>query len=414
MLEHGLAAGGAEVLGGNVPCNKAAVRAAFAGVEHIALLRGALEDPAAALGAFAGHLDDDGLCKGTLREAGAGEEVPEAALFHNHLAAADVAVFIAENIRNLELHAVHSLFGLIHLPAEVPVEIGEDVAPLCLAVLDAVKLLLHLVCELQVDDIGKVLFHKPGDNSAERRGLEVLALFYNIVMGSDGGYSRRVGGRAAYALFLHGADERGLGEPCGRLGELLLGDELFERQRLTLAQARQGICKLAALLVLRLLVHGGEALKLHFRIGRAEGVARGGNFDGDVIILCVCHLAGGEASPDKAVEPVLLLRQILAHKLRREVHVRRADGLMRVLRAGLGLEMPGRAGVILGAVVPDDEVLRGSERFLGKAEGVGTHIGDKADAAVPAYLNALVELLGDGHRAARGHAQAARGLLLKS
>ena len=259
-----------------------------------------------------------------------------------------------------------------------------------------------------------MLLHEPGNDSAERRGLEVLALFYNIVMGRNSRYSRRIGGRAAYALFLHGADERGLGEPCGRLGELLLRYELFERQRLTLAQARQGICKLAALLVLRLLVHGGEALELHFRIGRAEGVARGGDFDSDVIIPRVCHLACGEASPDKAVEPVLLLREILAHKLRREVHVRRADGLMRVLRAGLGLEVPGRAGVILRAVVPDDEVLRSCKRFLGETEGVGTHIGDKADAAVPAYLNALIELLGDGHGAARGHAQPARGLLLES
>ena len=32
---------------------------------------------------------------------------------------------------------------------------------------------------------------------------------------------------------------------------------------------------------------------------------------------------------------------------------------------------------------------------------------------MPAYLNALIELLGDGHGAARGHAQPARGLLLE-
>ena len=96
-------------LGGHVPCDKAAVGSPLAGIEHIALFRGALEYPAAALGAFAGHLDYDWLCKGTFREAGAGEEVAEASLFHDHLAAADVAVFIAENVRDFELHAVHGL-----------------------------------------------------------------------------------------------------------------------------------------------------------------------------------------------------------------------------------------------------------------------------------------------------------------
>ena len=41
-LEHGLAAGGAEVLGGHIPGDKAAVSPSLAGVEHIALFGSAL------------------------------------------------------------------------------------------------------------------------------------------------------------------------------------------------------------------------------------------------------------------------------------------------------------------------------------------------------------------------------------
>ena len=53
-----------------------------------------LENTTAALGAFSGHLYDDGLCKGTFREARAGKEVTEAALLYYHLFAADIAVFV--------------------------------------------------------------------------------------------------------------------------------------------------------------------------------------------------------------------------------------------------------------------------------------------------------------------------------
>ena len=86
---------------------------------------------------------------------------------------------------------------------------------------------------------------------------------------------------------------------------------------------------------------------------------------------------------------------------------------MRVLRAGLGLEAAGLVGIIFRAVAADDEVPRGGERVLGQAQGVGTHIGDQADAALPRDLHALVELLGDGHGAPRRHGQAAARLLLQ-
>ena len=86
---------------------------------------------------------------------------------------------------------------------------------------------------------------------------------------------------------------------------------------------------------------------------------------------------------------------------------------MRVLRAGLGLEMARLAGVIRLTVAVDYKTARGCQCLFGKAERVGSHVGYKADSAAAGDIHALIELLRYGHRAARGHAETARGLLLQ-
>ena len=86
---------------------------------------------------------------------------------------------------------------------------------------------------------------------------------------------------------------------------------------------------------------------------------------------------------------------------------------MRVLGAGLGLIAARRAGIIGLAVALGDIVSRGRKRLFRQAQRVRSHIGDQTDRAVAGDLDALVELLGDRHRAARRHGEAARGLLLQ-
>ena len=103
----------------------------------------------------------------------------------------------------------------------------------------------------------------------------------------------------------------------------------------------------------------------------------------------------------------------MAHAIRRERDIRRADGLVRVLRAGLGLIRARLAGVILRAVVLDDKRLCGGKRLIGQALRIGTHIGDEADRAAVGDIHTLIELLRDRHGAPRRHAQAAGSLLLQ-
>ena len=86
---------------------------------------------------------------------------------------------------------------------------------------------------------------------------------------------------------------------------------------------------------------------------------------------------------------------------------------MRVLCAGLGLVVAGSLGVVVLPVAAENEGLCRGNGLLGDAQRVGTHIGDETHRALARDVNALVELLGDGHGAARRHIELARGLLLQ-
>src|SRR3989454_4090184 len=66
------------------------------------------------------------------------------------------------------------------------------------------------------------------------------------------------------------------------------------------------------------------------------------------------------------------------------------------------------------AVAALDVVARGGERLARDARRVGAHVGDEADRAFRAELDALVEALRDPHGARRLEAELARGLLLEA
>ena len=132
----------------------------------------------------------------------------------------------------------------------------------------------------------------------------------------------------------------------------------------------------------------------------------------DAVVHGVCHLAGHIPAPDQAVEAVLLAGEILFQLLRRPVHVAGADGFVGVLGVGLGLIAVGLFGAVGAAVPAGDKLPGGGDGLLGKAQRVGTHIGDEAHGALALNVHALVKLLGDGHGAPGGHGELAGSLLL--
>lgn len=179
------------------------------------------------------------------------------------------------------------------------------------------------------------------------------------------------------------------------------------------ARSGSGFFPAGLLILVRVLVYRGIPRETQRGMIRLEAVTGAESIDHHVIIDGVCHLARRKAAPDQAVQAVLLRREILFHALRREIHVARADGFVRVLRARLGLIAAGFAVIVLLAVKAADKAARGGHGFLGKAQRVGTHIRDKADRAFAGDIHAFVELLRDAHRAPRRESQTAARLLLQ-
>ena len=131
------------------------------------------------------------------------------------------------------------------------------------------------------------------------------------------------------------------------------------------------------------------------------------------VIAGVSHLAGHETAPDQLIQAVLLLSQVVFDGLRVQLHIAGTDGLMGVLSPLLLAEAARRTGIIGCSVAGEDQLLCCRQGLLGKAQGVGTHIGDETDGPLAGDVHALIELLGDGHGAARRHIQLPRGLLLQ-
>ena len=311
------------------------------------------------------------------------------------------------------MDALELLFRLLEIGFKAAVKFTQNVLPRDLALLDGVELLFHAGRELRVHDVGEFILHQLRHDAAERRDAQEFALLDDILTVDDGRDRGRVGRGSADAVLLKRADERRVGVARGGLGEVLLLVEALQLQRLPLGQRRQRGGLFLLVIVAGFLIHGGVAGELQAARARAEFMHARGDLDGDAVIDGVRHLAGEEAAPDEPVEAVLLARKVALEALGREVHVGGTDGLVRVLRAGLGLEAAGRGGIIVLAVAAEDESLRGGERLLADAQRVGTHIGDQAHGALAGDVHALVELLGDRHGAARGHVELAAGLLLE-
>ena len=152
---------------------------------------------------------------------------------------------------------------------------------------------------------------------------------------------------------------------------------------------------------------------------RAEGAAQLAGFarldiDGDGGVAGVGELARHEALPDEGVGAELVAVEDRAERLGGAEGGGGADGLVGLLGAASAGAVD---ALLLGDVVAAPAIGGEAARFAagdgGDAEGVGAHVGDEADGALPGDVDALVELLGEGHRALRPEAEAVvRGLLV--
>ena len=281
--------------------------------------------------------------------------------------------------------------------------------------LDLIELVLHVRGKLVVRDRLELVHEQTGNALAERRRTQRAALLGDVVAVDDGRDGRRIGGRTADAALLHRTDERRLGIARGRLRKVLRRLELLSGQPVALVEARQRLsgCVLLLFVVRALLVDRRKARERDRMAGGAEHLSLADDIRGDRVEDGVRHLAGDKARPDEAVQLELVGRKVPADLLGQQLHVGRADGFVRVLRARLGLVNARLAGIVVLAVAALDEACRSSGRLVSQTERVGTHIGDQTGKAVLAQLDALIQLLRDAHGAARRHVQLAARLLLE-
>ena len=167
-----------------------------------------------------------------------------------------------------------------------------------------------------------------------------------------------------------------------------------------------------ALVIPAFLINGDEAGEAHTLVAGAENVAFTLGIDGHGIINGICHLGSQETAPDQLVELVLVSRQAFPDPLRLQLHMGGADGFVGILRPGLGLENVVLSIIIGITVAVFDKPCGSIHGLVGKAQGVGTHVGDEPCGPLACHVHAFVQLLGDHHGLLGGKAQLAGGLLL--
>jgi hypothetical protein len=105
----------------------------------------------------------------------------------------------------------------------------QQVAPLDLALLDAVELALHAARELDVEDVREEAHEELRHDLAEVGRLEAPLLELDVAAVDDDRDDARVGRGPADAELLELLDEAGLGEARRRLREVLLRGSMASR-----------------------------------------------------------------------------------------------------------------------------------------------------------------------------------------
>ena len=215
-----------------------------------------------------------------LVEGGAGEKRAVLAPLEDQGRAAPLTLLVGGLLHALDVF--HVLAGVFEVLFELGVELVQGVGPLDFAFLDLVELLFHAGGELVVEDVLEIFDQQFGDDEADLGGEELSAAaggLLHVAAIDDGAHDGGVGGGTADAALLQFLDQRGFVEARRRLGEMLLGLERFEAQRLALLQRRQLVLERLVFIVLGLLgffVDLEEAFELEDRSGDAEVVAGGG------------------------------------------------------------------------------------------------------------------------------------------
>ena len=299
---------------------------------------------------------------------------------------------------------------------EVGPEAAQHLVPVDLAVRYIVELGFERRREVIFDIAAEIILQEHGDDAAAILGDEAAALQAHVIAVLQYRYDRGIGRGPADAELFELLDQAGLGKARRRFGEMLLGRNRGEGQRLALLHARQPALAILALgVVAAFLIEAQEAVKGDHRAGGAQAVAAvaGLDDDGGLVDLGARHLARQGAFPDQLVEPRLIVAEQALHLFGQPREIGRADRFMRFLGVlGLGAVGARLIGHIAGAVFALDGGARTAHGLLGDVHAVGAHIGNQPDP-LAVERHAFVKLLRHAHGLAGGEGELARGFLLQ-
>ena len=200
---------------------------------------------------------------------------------------------------------------------------------------------------------------------------------------------------------------------------MLVGLDRVQHQRLAIVQFRQLVFErlvVVVLLVLGFFVDLEEAVEFQHRAADPEIVAAVGfgfDIDGRLVIDRLHHLRSDKTLPDQAIELVLLFGKKAVNLVRMQRDVGRTNRLVCVLRVFLRFVSVRLRGQIVLADLLLDVGANVVQRLRSDPGRIGTHVGDKADRAFGADLQALIKPLRHAHGALDIETQLARGILLQ-
>ena len=345
-----------------------------------------------------------------VRESGAGEELAETPLLDHHHAPAFVTWDIRDLIGNLDLS--DDILRLFERFVKRIVKLAEQIVLVERAVRNLVQFPLQIRRELHVHNVLEVFLEHIGDDKAELRRAELLLAALDIAALLNRLNDRRIGARTPDPHLLEGLDNRRVIVARRRLREMLLGFQLRECKGIARLELRQqGI--LFLLCNLRAHIDGGIALEPQLRAVCAQLIVPRRNLRSNRIVDGGGHLTRRKALPDQRIEAQLVAVQIRFDIRRRTHDARRADALMRVLcLLSHHIDIRMRGNIVLAICLAEIAacLIHGEARDTRR---IRSHVGDKPRRTMTPKYNALVELLGNHHRAPRGKAKLARGILLQ-
>ena len=146
---------------------------------------------------------------------------------------------------NADFVGLERLAGLREVLHERPPEFLYGCLPGKLAFLDFVEFIFQARGEAHVKNVFKTFYQEVGDFFSEQSGGEAALVLVHVLAFDDGRDDRGVGGRASDAFFFEFFYQRRFRVAWRRLGEVLVGANLFEAQFFANSLSERGSVRLS-------------------------------------------------------------------------------------------------------------------------------------------------------------------------